>query len=225
MCYNSKNLFCCVGVRKGEYCILNKRYTKEEYEALLPKVMQHLSDMPYTDSSGRVFSYGEFFPVELSPFSYNETIAQEYFPLTKEKILNKGYIYRDHIQTKYTITKTAQDLPDHINEISETILEDIIACPNNGDELTQCTFAFRIMKSELDFLRQHQIALPRYCPNCRHYKRLAKRNPLKLWHRSCMCSTASHGHENVCQNEFETSYAPERPEIIYCESCYQKEVI
>ena len=27
-----------------------------------------------------------------------------------------------------------------------------------------------------------------------------------------------------CTNEFETSYAPERPEIVYCESCYQKEV-
>ncbi len=27
-----------------------------------------------------------------------------------------------------------------------------------------------------------------------------------------------------CQNEFETSYAPDRPEIVYCERCYQQEV-
>ena len=27
-----------------------------------------------------------------------------------------------------------------------------------------------------------------------------------------------------CKKEFETSYAPDRPEIVYCESCYNKEV-
>jgi hypothetical protein len=27
-----------------------------------------------------------------------------------------------------------------------------------------------------------------------------------------------------CNNTFETSYAPERPEIVYCERCYQGEV-
>jgi len=48
---------------------------------------------------------------------------------------------------------------------------------------------------------------------------------MKLWHRQCMCDKTSHQHgEARCQVEFETSYAPERPEIIYCEKCYQKEV-
>ncbi|MBI5622130.1 DNA-directed RNA polymerase, partial [Candidatus Falkowbacteria bacterium] len=27
-----------------------------------------------------------------------------------------------------------------------------------------------------------------------------------------------------CTNEFETTYAPERPERVYCEECYQKEI-
>ena len=27
-----------------------------------------------------------------------------------------------------------------------------------------------------------------------------------------------------CKNEFETSYAPDRPEIVYCEQCYNEEV-
>ncbi|KKP59766.1 MAG: hypothetical protein UR55_C0020G0001, partial [Candidatus Nomurabacteria bacterium GW2011_GWF1_34_20] len=52
--------------------------------------------------------------------------------------------------------------------------------------------------------------------NCRHYERLSQRNPMKLWHRSCM--------KEGCTNEFETSYAPERSEIVYCEKCYQQEV-
>jgi len=32
---------------------------------------------------------GEFFPITMSPFAYNETIAQEYFPLGKAEIIEK----------------------------------------------------------------------------------------------------------------------------------------
>ena len=47
------------------------------------------------------------------------------------------------------------DLPDHIKDVPESILEEIIACPNNGNEKTQCTKAYRIIKPELDFLRNN----------------------------------------------------------------------
>jgi hypothetical protein len=60
------------------------------------------------------------------------------------------------------------------------------------------------------------IPLPRYCPNCRHHERLKNRNPLKLYKRTCM--------KEGCDVEFETTYAPERKEIVYCEKCYQNEV-
>lgn len=217
MCYNSKNLFGCIGIRKGEYCILNKKYSKEEYENLVPKIIKHMHDMPYIDKDGKVYRYGEFFPSELSPFAYNETIAQEYYPKKIEDIKNQGYFYRKPTDKDYELTIKSEDLPDHIKDVNDGILNEIISCPNNGSELTQCTFAYRIMKDELDFLKRHNIALPRYCPNCRHYERLAQRNPLKLWHRACM--------KPGCTNEFETSYAPDRPEIVYCEKCYQQEVI
>ena len=216
MCYNSKNLFGCIGIRKGEYCILNKKYSKEEYEELVPKIIQHMSDVPYIDKNGMVYKYGEFFPSELSPFAYNETIAQEYFSKKVDEINNQGYKYRKPLDRNYAITIRSQDLPDHIKDVNENIVNDIISCPNNGNEITLCTEAYRITKDELSFLKKYGIALPRYCPNCRHYERLQQRNPLRLWHRSCM-------HEG-CNNEFETSYAPDRPEIIYCEKCYQQEV-
>lgn len=38
-CHSSDNLFGCIGLRKQRYCILNKQYTKEEYEYLLPKIV------------------------------------------------------------------------------------------------------------------------------------------------------------------------------------------
>ncbi len=41
-CYNSSNLFGCIGLRNKQYCILNKQYTEEEYEKLLPKIIRHM---------------------------------------------------------------------------------------------------------------------------------------------------------------------------------------
>src|SRR3989344_2667006 len=80
-CSGSSNLFGCIGLRSKHYYILNKQYRKEEYEMLIPKIIQSMNDMPYVDRKGRAYKYGEFFPSELSPFCYNETVAQEYFPL------------------------------------------------------------------------------------------------------------------------------------------------
>ena len=80
------------------------------------------------------------------------------------------------------------------------------------------------------------LPLPNKCPNCRHAERFIKHNPLKFWYRTCQCkgnsstndlyiNNAQHTHGNEpCKNEFETSYAPDRPEIVYCEKCYQQEV-
>jgi hypothetical protein len=31
-----------------------------------------------------LYERGEFFPVSISPFPYNDTVAHEYFPLSKE---------------------------------------------------------------------------------------------------------------------------------------------
>ena len=77
---------------------------------------------------------------------------------------------------------------------------------------------------ELSFYKKMNLPLPHLCPNCRHYQRLKQRNPLKLWHRQCMCDKTNHDHEDKCVTEFETSYTPNKPEIIYCEKCYQQEV-
>jgi len=238
-CHSCSNLFACIGLRNKSYCILNKQYTKEEYESLVPKIIKHMNDMPYIDKKGRVYKYGEFFPPELSPFSYNETIAQEYFPLTKEQALEQGYSWKDPEPRNYQITLKTEDIPDHIKDIKDSILNDIIQCAHNIGTSDvqkcneQCTEAFRIIPQELDFLRKQNLPIPRLCPNCRHYQRIKQRNPLKLWHRKCMCGTQTtyqntieHEHkDSLCPNEFETTYAPERPEIVYCESCYLKEVV
>jgi len=240
-CHNCSNIFGCIGLRNKQYCILNKQYTKEEYEALLPKITEHIDLMSYVDNGGRTYKYGEFFPPEISPFAYNETIAQEYFPLTKEVALNQGFRWKEPENKNYAVTKILEDLPDNIKDVEEEITNEIIGCLHKGKCEDQCATAFRIIPDELSFYKRMNLPLPRFCPNCRHYRRLKQRNPLKLWPRKCQCAGStsspqagqavyqntvahSHGGEH-CQNEFETSYAPERPEIVYCENCYNSEVV
>ena len=232
----SSNLFGCTQMLKKSYCILNKQYTKEEYEVLAPKIIEHMNKMPYVDAKGRIYKFGEFFPIEISPFAYNETIAQQYFPITKENATEMKYPWRESVKSEYQVTKRGIELPDSITDVGDDILKEVIQCVHADNCNEQCTKAFKITPDELSFYRSNKVPLPRLCPNCRHYQRLKKRNPLKLWHRKCQCTggqsennlyknTVSHAHESSCPNEFETSYAPDRPEIVYCDQCYQKEVM
>jgi hypothetical protein len=203
----NKNIFGCIGLKNKEYCILNKQYTKEEYEALVPKIKQHMMDMPYVDKLGRVYKYGEFFPSEISLFAYNETLAQSYFPLTKEQIEERGFKWKDREENAYAITVKAADLPGNIKDVPDTILNDVIEC-----EVSKR--AFKLTAAELQFYKAMNLPLPRLHPDERHKRRLAKQNPMQLWKRSCA----------NCSKEIETSYSPERPEKVFCEDCYQKEV-
>ena len=224
-CHNCQNIFGCEGLRKKQYCILNKQYTKEEYEELVPKIIEHMEKMPYVDIRGIKYKYGEFFPSELSPFAYNESIAQEYFPLTKEEAQKRNYIWKELEERNYKITLKIKDIPDHIKDVKDDITNQVIECEHNGKCMEQCTEAFKIVPEEIKFYKRMNLPLPRLCPNCRHYQRLKLRNPLKLWDRQCMCEQENHFHgKDKCEVEFKTTYAPNRPEIIYCEKCYQQEV-
>jgi len=238
-CGSSSNLFGCIGVRNKRFCILNKQYDEKEYESLRTKIIEQMGDLPYFDSGGRSYSYGEFFPIDLSPFGYNETIAQEHFPLNEKTAEIKGYRWREKEKPKYNATIGFGDLPDDIDDVYDSILKETIVCEhhekNKHDAYCEanCTTAFKITPFELRFYRSKGIPIPRICPNCRHFERLQKVNPLKLWRRQCMCDYEAHGNtvrhshhpEGRCPNEFETSYSPERKEIVYCEQCYQTEVI
>lgn len=229
-CHGSNNLFGCYGLRNKQYCILNKQYTKEQYDKLLPQIKEHMNKMPYIGDGNQVYAYGEFFPLEISPFAYNETIAQEYFPLTKQEAVNKNYRWKDKTEKNYQVTLFSHDLPDNIKDVKNEITQEAIGCQHSEEGEhpysceSSCTTAFRVTNMELSFYHRMNIPLPRLCPNCRHYRRLKERNPIKLWHRQCMCDKENHAHQGACEVEFETSYAPDRPEIIYCEKCYQQEV-
>ncbi|OGJ65899.1 hypothetical protein A3A67_04040 [Candidatus Peribacteria bacterium RIFCSPLOWO2_01_FULL_51_18] len=194
LCHNSSDLFGCIGLKRKKYCILNKQYSKEEYEELVPKIISQMQ---------RDLSFGEFFPVTISPFAYNETISADEFPLTKKECVSRGWSWHQEKEEGQSYLGPTVDLPDSAAEITESIVQQILKCEASGQP-------YKIIPQELKFYRGMQIPLPRKCPDQRHMERMSLRNPRKLWDRAC----------DDCHKPISTSYSPDRPEKVVCESCY-----
>ncbi|MEI8130636.1 MAG: hypothetical protein WCG55_04000 [bacterium] len=221
--------FGCVGLKKKQYCIFNKQYSKEEYEALVPKIIEQMNTLPYVDAKGRIYKYGEFFPIELSPYGYNNTVAADFFPITDAEAKVQAYPWIEVERNTYAITKKQSDLADSIHEVDDSILKKIIECE-------QCAKPYRILQNELSLLRRESLPLPTLCIECRHARRISDRLKINLYERICMCgglndttmtykNTRTHIHGgNFCGEKFKTGYSSDRLEIVYCEQCYQNEV-
>lgn len=197
---NSHDLFGCAGLNQSSFCILNKQYTKDAYEALVPKIITHMQ---------KTGEWGEFFPLQFSPFGYNQSRAQEYHPLTKQEAASRLIPWSAYESPAPDAEKTvlAKLLPEFTTEIPDDVLRWTIKCEISGK-------SFRLIKQELDFYRKTGLPVPRRHPDVRYQDRMALRNPRKLWERTC----------DKCEKSISSSYAPERPTIVYCEECYLKEV-
>jgi len=199
-CYSCRegcsDVFGSVSLKRKRYCILNKEYEKEDYEKNVAHVIEHMQ---------RTGEWGKFFPLSLSPLAYNQTIAQDYFPLTPTAARSLGARWVE--EPVFSPPATMTMIPDSIRDIPEDICNAMLTCASTYKP-------FKIIPQELRFYQSQGIPPPDQCFAARHQARLNKRNPRKLWNRSC----------NKCQKPIATSYAPERPEIVYCEECYLKEV-
>ncbi len=197
---NCQNCIGCVCFKNGKYAILNKEYTKEDYEKLREHIIKELTDLGI---------HGLMIPTELAPFAYNETIAQDNMPLTKEEAIAQGFRWEDDIQmTKGKETLQPEKIPDHIKDVTNGIINEILKCIN-------CERNYKITEQELLFYRKMNLPIPRQCFYCRHQERIKRRGPYKFWDRKC----------DHCGKDIKTNYSPDRKEIIYCEKCYQQEVI
>lgn len=196
-CFYLNDSFGCDGFHaKQQYCILNKKYSKEEYEKLVPKIVEHMR------STGE---WGEFFPMTLSTFPYNHTVAQDYFPLTEAEARAKGFQWKE---LPDTITGNARvSVPKNIQETPNSITQETIVCET-------CGKSYRIIAQELELSRKIGVALSPRCANCRALHLMSWKNPRKLWSRACA----------KCSTQIQTTYAPERPELVYCEKCYLEAV-
>lgn len=199
-CEQCQHCLGCISLKHKEYCILNKQYTKEEYSEIYLRITDHMK---------KTGERGEFFPATISPYAYNETLAQEFFPLTKKEVLRRGWKWRDQVDEIPKVAKIfdAELLPDSIDDVPDDILNWAMTC-------TVTKRPYRIQKSELSFYRKMGLPVPRKHPDQRRSERMALRNPRKLFARTCA----------KCGGTMMTSYAPDRPEVVYCEQCYLQTV-
>ncbi|MBI4836668.1 MAG: hypothetical protein HY817_05425 [Candidatus Abawacabacteria bacterium] len=196
-CHSSEHVFGCTGLKRGNYCILNKQYTKEAYEELAARIIQHMKSTN---------EWGEFFPISLSPFPYNDTLAQEHYPLTQE-VAKKRAIRFEEEPLKESIESISNDLPDNIKNIPDSIFKETLSC------LT-CNKNYRLIEQELAFYRKMQLPIPRKCFHCRHFERLKRQNPRQLFARNC----------SECDISLMTTYPLVREPKVLCEPCYNKRV-
>ena len=149
-------------------------------------------------------------------------------PKKKEQVEERGYSWSDYeSEMKYHFPD--YEVPNDIKDVKDDILDKILKC-----EVTDK--GYKIIPMELQFYRRFGLPIPRRSPLQRHKDRIAKLHPMRLYHRACTCAgeksengvyknTIAHFHGNDhSPNEFEATYAPERPEIVYCKKCYQAEV-
>lgn len=200
-CFNVRNVFGCAGLKGGEYLIFNKQYPKEEYGRLKENIVEHMR---------KTGEWGEFFPAELTPFSYNESIAHEYFPLSKSEAVEQGFRWSENIpRTKGQETVSNDALPREPQAYGDDLTRQILKCD-------RCGYNYRLIAQEIQFYKKLNLPLPRQCFNCRHERRMRSRNVRKLWAGACA----------RCGAGFRTSYSPDeqRAYRVYCEACYQQEV-
>lgn len=212
----SHDMFGCIGLRKKGFYILNKEYTEEEYKKLRAQIIEDMKKNPYEDKQGIKYSYGEFFPSEISPFAYNETTAQEFFPLNEIEAKMKGFDWCVRDKRDYKPTIFVENISDIVAEVSDMIIGEIIECINKGDEKKNCTTAFKIIPDEFGFYKRFNIPLPNKCPNCRHSERMQFRNLPKF--RKTTCGF------NGCNTEIVTAYSENTPNLC-CKEHYLQTVI
>lgn len=171
-CHSCNNLFGSIGLRKTQYAILNKQYNKESYFALRKKIIEQMK------ITGE---WGEFFPAELTPFAYNDSIASLYLPLDPKSAIKLGYRWREEeIEDKEF--PTIESVPENIKDVTDDILQKTLICKNSKKP-------YRINQKELEFYRKMNLPIPRISSQERHHERINKLHGFMLYKRKCEFSS------------------------------------
>lgn len=227
-----KNCFWCVWLVWKEYCILNKEYKKEDYFNEVERIVKAMMKSPLPPSvEGKARNeqgeWWNFFPAFLSRFWYNETEANEYYPVSPplpppykggklESVpplhrgrLGGGFNRSDYESPFPKVDKIipAEKLPSKTKDIPDDILNRAIKCVETWKP-------FKITPAELKFYRDNNLSIPRFHYDTRYKNRLNLKNQRKIYERIC----------DKCGIDIKTTYSLERPEIVYCEECYNKTI-
>ncbi|MBI4836433.1 MAG: hypothetical protein HY817_04200 [Candidatus Abawacabacteria bacterium] len=192
--FGCMDCFGCIGLKKKQYCILNKQYSKEDYFALLQKIKAHML------STGE---YGQFFPASMSPMDYNRSEGQVFLPLEKAEAERLGYTWKEDLPEDFTAT---YQIPDNIDDVKDDILNAVLKCEATGKK-------YKIIKQELAAYRKFHAPIPHVSPIARVEKIQSSLTMAEVLTKQC----------SQCGTEIMTVYNTEKLRVL-CEKCYQREV-
>ena len=199
LCIECEYCFGCVGLKKKKYCILNKQYSKDEYEKLREKII--------TDMKKRG-EYGKFLPYSMSAGPFNFSTSFLYFPETKKEDILKFGGYWEDVNESHIAGMPTRELPDSIKDVSDTIVTQALICPETG-------WRFNVTKNELIFYRENNIPLPRYHFDVRTKNHLKYLTVLRSYTYKCF----------YCKKDIMAYYPPEWGyKKIACEECYKQNI-
>ncbi len=198
-CLEIDYCFGCVSLRKKKYCILNKQYTKEEYEVLKDKI---ISDMKERGE------YGKFPPYSMGLCSYDFSTSCIYFPeVAKDYVRQLGGYWDDAHDQKIEGIQTSE-IPDLINDVDSNFSKQALICPVTG-------WRYNISDAELSFLKNNNIAIPRVHFDVRTKNRMVTLSQTKGEAYKC----------TYCSKDIVGYYPKDWGyEKISCDECYLREI-
>ena len=197
-CEECEYCFGCIGLRKKKYCILNKQYTKEEYEDLVPKIKEDMK---------RRGEYGLFFPKNLAYVGYNLSIGREYFPMNKEQALAWGGKWEDD-EVVIQEGIRGNELPQTVDLVADDFSKQAIICPETNRR-------FNIAPGELQFYRRFGIPLPKHHPDYRTLNRLRPLTVITPYSYVCV----------YCSKDIVGYFPPEwNYKHVACDECYKQNI-
>lgn len=166
MCVGCDSCFGCIGLRKKSYCILNRQFSKADYEALVSQIIKRMCETG---------EWGEFFPLEFSPVPYNHSFASRFFPMPKAEVYRLGGRWYDKPELSVESAINSGQLPDGLPDDDQPIivLSELSSKP------------FRITAEEISRYRSFDVPLPRMAYDERMNERSPLVGALKLFERSC----------------------------------------
>jgi hypothetical protein len=191
----------CFGLQNKSYCILNKQYDKDEYYREIDRIKTKLIECgEYADGVG----------MEFSAQAYNFSLAQLAFPLSKEEVTNLGGYWAEEPASNVGDMEIIQvdSLPQTIDEVSDDIINKAIMCPVTGRP-------FRIIASELEFLRHMGLPLPTVHPSERMKQNFLLAPEGQMFQTLC----------RLCNTHIQSLYNPDDGYMLCCEECYRREVL
>ncbi len=200
-CKNVSYCFMCFGLQGKSCCVFNKQYDEKEYFTLVDTIKTALLEQgEYADGLG----------MEFSAQAYNISLGQIAYPLTDAAIREfGGYVAGEAESNAGDIAVLAKDeIPETIDAVSDDILNGTIRCEETGKP-------FRIVPTELAFYRDMKLPLPTRHPQVRMEERMHMAPTGKKYTSTCA----------KCGKTIDSLFDPKEKYLLYCERCYQLEVV